>query len=74
MEEPKPIYHGQDIEAAKKRAKSIGGLVIRSIGPDRSVRDLDAEKGFWSDSADSMVRVWEIIEFNYSKKAKKGED
>jgi hypothetical protein len=69
-----PVYHGQDVEAAKERAKRIKGLVVRSIGPNRSVRDPDAEKGFWSDSADSMVRVWEVIEFNYSKKAKKEED
>lgn len=48
-----PEYHGQDLDAAVKRAKRIGGYVIESTGPES--KGLNEERGYWSDP-DGMIR------------------
>lgn len=62
----KPIFHGNDLEAAKKRAKEIKGVVIYSTAPDSATPREAKEWGYWSDEV-GMLRSWEREEADYSE-------
>jgi hypothetical protein len=57
----KPKYHGQDKEAAVKRAQKYGGRVIRSTAPGTKSPSAGAEYGFWSEGGPALIRYWETL-------------
>lgn len=61
-----PVWHGDDLEAAKKRAKRIKGMVVKSIAPHATFGDHSAT-GFWSDDGTNMIRTWEKVEADYTE-------
>lgn len=63
MEKAKPMFHGNDIAGAIKRAKSLkDGFVINSLKEGLTLNSPDVEFGYWSESGDvGFVRHWEKV-------------
>jgi len=65
-----PKFHGDDLDAAKARAKALNGLVVRSLAPghcldgERGEPTDNARWGYWSDD-DGFVRSWEEVIARY---------
>lgn len=56
----KARYHGQDLEAAKRRAREIHGIVVCTLLPNTIT-----PRGYWSDVKNSLGK-WERIIVDYS--------
>ena len=69
MKRAKPIWHGQDLQAAIERARKIGGKVIQSIPPKTNLSD-NPIFGYWSEGLEGMIRAWERLEFSVDEYAK----
>lgn len=53
--DPESVWHGQDIEAATKRARRIQGRLVQASGPN------SMELGYWSEPQSSYVRSGDRI-------------
>ena len=56
-----PQYHDLDKQAAMKRAKALGGIVVLSKSPETLLGFRENQTGYWSDAPDTMLRPWETL-------------
>ena len=72
--QPEPTFHGENKEAAVKRAREIKGRCVYSLAPGSKLHEPSAEWGYWSESADNgaFIRNWEQeIPLNETKKRRR---